>query len=79
MVQVEKLNEFGNYADVQYRDISSNSKTIWLSLSPPIDRIILMIDGFKSYLLSHYSSPKTLVDFFQNVNALLYVKFTEHA
>jgi hypothetical protein len=43
-VWVEKLKEFCDFANVQYRDILSNAKTRWLSLSPAIDRIILMFD-----------------------------------
>jgi len=62
-VRVEKLKEFRDFADVQYRDISSHSKTRWLYLSPAIHRIILMFDSLKSYFLSQYSSPKILVVF----------------
>lgn len=41
-VRVEKLKEFCEFADFQYRDILVHTKTRWLSLSPAIDRIILM-------------------------------------
>jgi len=76
-MRVEKLKEFCDFAVVQYRDILSHAKTRWLLLSPAIDRIILMFDGLKSYFLSQDSSPKILVDFFQNVTALLYMKFIQ--
>jgi hypothetical protein len=76
-VWVEKLKEFCDFANVQYRDILSHAKIRWLSLFPAIDRIILMFDGLKSYFLSQDSSPKKLVDFFQNVTALLNMKFIQ--
>lgn len=59
-VRVEKLKEFCEFADVQYRDIIAHNKTRWLSLSPAIDRIILMFSGLKSYFLSQNSCPKNI-------------------
>lgn len=76
-VRVEKLKEFCEFADVQYQDILAHTKTRWLSLSPAVDRIILMFDGLKSYFLSQDSSPKLLVDFFKNDKSLLYLKFVQ--
>jgi len=53
------------------------TKTRWLSLSPAIDRIILMFDGLKSYFLLQDSSQKILIDFFKNDKSLLYMKFVQ--
>jgi len=72
-----KLKKFCELADVQYQDILAHTKTIWLSLSSAVDRIIFMFDGLKSYFLSQDLNPKILVDFLKNDKSMSYMKFVQ--
>lgn len=70
-VCVENLKEFCDFADVQFKDLLSHSKTRWLSLFPAIERIISIFDGLKSYFLSQNNCPNALKIFFENESTLL--------
>ncbi|KAL4100734.1 hypothetical protein QTP88_020768 [Uroleucon formosanum] len=74
-VRVENLKEFCDFADVQYKDLLSHSKTRWLSLFPAIERIISIYNGLKSYFLSQNTCPNALKIFFENESSLLWLKF----
>ncbi|KAL4100954.1 hypothetical protein QTP88_020978 [Uroleucon formosanum] len=74
-VRVENLKEFCDFADIQYKDLLSHSKTRWLSLFPAIERIISIYNGLKSYFLSQNTCPNALKIFFENESSLLWLKF----
>jgi len=74
-IRVESLKEFCDFADVQYNDLLSHSKTRWLSLYPAIDRIISIYSGLKSYFLSQNTCPTVLKCFFENETSFLWFKF----
>lgn len=74
-VREESSKEFCDFADVQYNELLSHSKTRWLSLYPAIDRIISIYNGLKSYFLSQNICPNVLKCFFENETSLLWLKF----
>jgi len=70
-VRGESLNAFCNFADVQYNELLSHSKTRWLLLYPVIDRVISIYSGLKSYFLSQNTCPSVLKYFFLNETSRL--------
>ena len=48
----EKLVEFCNFAEIEFKEILRHVTTRWLSLLPAIDRILITWSGLTSYFLS---------------------------
>ncbi|CAH1971283.1 unnamed protein product [Acanthoscelides obtectus] len=65
-VRVEKLKQFCDFVDVEYKKMLSFSKTRFLSLMPAIERIVQMFEPLKAYFLSIDNCPTVLKQFFQN-------------
>lgn len=64
-IRTEKLKEFANFVEVEYRPLLHHSKTRWLSLLPCIHRFLEMYDALKSLFLSDESFPKVISTFFE--------------
>ena len=62
-VRTEKLKEYGEFADIEYRTLLSHSKTRWLSLFPGITRLLQMFPALKSFFRSQ-DKPTTLMKTF---------------
>jgi hypothetical protein len=65
-VRVEKLKEFCEFADVEYKELLGYSKTRWLALMPAVERILLIFEGLKSYFLSLPQCPVVIKTFLDN-------------
>jgi hypothetical protein len=65
-VRVEKLKEFCEFADVEYKKLLGYSKTKWLALMPAVERILLIFEGLKSYFLSLPQCPVVIKTFLDN-------------
>lgn len=76
-VRTEKLKDFCEFVNVQYKTLLSHTKTRWLSLSPGVDRVLLLFDALSSYFLSDENSPQVLVTFFSSETTKFWLLFIQ--
>lgn len=57
-VRTEKLKEFCDFVNINYRNLLYHSKTRWLSLFPAINRILQMYPSLKSLFYQKNSLQK---------------------
>lgn len=74
-VRSEKLKEFCEFAEVEYKKVLSHSSTRFLSLLPAIHRVLQIFDGLKSYFLSEDNCPYILRTFFEDKGKEFYLAF----
>lgn len=74
-VRTEKLKEFCDFVNINYRNLLYHSKTRWLSLFPAINRILQMYPSLKSFFLSEKQPPKAIKSFFENDFSEIYLWF----
>ena len=72
-VRTEKLKEYCEFVDIEYRTLLSHSKTRWLSLFPGITRLLQMFPALQSFFLSQDKPPTLLKTFFENEFSEIYL------
>lgn len=72
-VRTEKLKEYCEFAEVEYRKLLSHSKSRWLSLFPGITRLIEMFPALQSFFLSQEQPPTVIRKFFENEMSEIYL------
>lgn len=76
-VRVEKLKEFCDFLDIEYRRTLGYSSTRWLALLPAIERMLQLFEPLKSYFLSCDKPPVTLKNFFNDPTSELWLLFVQ--
>ena len=66
IVRTEKLKEYCEFANCEYKKFLSHCKTRWLSLFPGTSRLLEMFSPQKSYFLSKERPPIVIKRFFEN-------------
>jgi len=59
-VRTEKLKDFYEFVDINYRTILNHSDTRWISLLPAVERTLSMWPALKSFFQSEEKPPKIL-------------------
>lgn len=65
-VRVERLKDFCEYVDTEYKQILNSGNTRWLSLMPAIERILQMFHALKEFYSAEEKCPVVLRQFFDN-------------
>ena len=65
-VQVSKLKEFCDFADVEYQQLLQHGNTRFLSLLHDLGRILEMFEALKSYFDSQEPCPTIICQCFEN-------------
>ncbi|XP_055904720.1 uncharacterized protein LOC129940426 [Eupeodes corollae] len=65
-VRTERLRDFAEFLDNEYKPLLYHSKTRWLSLYPAVERLLLMFEILKSYFEEVENPPKILIEFFKD-------------
>lgn len=65
-VRVEKLKEFCEFVNIEYKNVLGYSNTRWLALLPSLERILQIYKGLKSYFLSIDKCPTLIKQYFNN-------------
>ncbi|XP_055906088.1 uncharacterized protein LOC129941473 [Eupeodes corollae] len=65
-VRTERLRDFAEFLDNEYKPLLYHSKTRWLSLYPAVERLLLMFEVLKSYFEEVENPPKILIEFFKD-------------
>jgi hypothetical protein len=76
-VRMEKLKEFCDFVDVEYKQILGSVKTRWLLLQPAVTRVISMFPALKLYFLSQEYCPTMLRKMFNRLVSLVWIYFFE--
>jgi len=74
-VRTEKLKDFCEFVDINYRTILNHSKTRWVSLLPAVERTLSMWPALKSFFQSEEKPPKILLDTFNSPMSETYMWF----
>lgn len=74
-VRVEKLKEFCESVDEQYRKLLGYSKTRFLALLPAIDAILRIYEALREYFSNTANSPLVLKTFFSNSLSKIWLLF----
>lgn len=73
----EKLKDYCDFVNVEFKVKLSTSRTRWLSLGPALDRTLTLYDALKSYFLSEHNAA-VLEKFFNDTSAKLYMLFLQN-
>lgn len=67
-VRTSELEQFCEFAEVEFKKLLMYSRTRWLSLYPAVERILSIYDGLKSYFLSQDPKhvPMDISNFFKD-------------
>jgi hypothetical protein len=60
------LKRYCEFADINYRQLLSHSRTTWLPLFPAVERLLQTFPAVKSFFLSEFNPPVILKKFFEN-------------
>ncbi|KAL4141345.1 hypothetical protein QTP88_004000 [Uroleucon formosanum] len=74
-VRVTKLQEFCEFAEVEYKKVLQHGSTRFLSLLPAIERILLIFEGLKAYFCSQDLCPNLIKNFFTDKRGEIYLWF----
>ncbi|XP_050338091.1 uncharacterized protein LOC126764447 [Bactrocera neohumeralis] len=74
-VRVAKLKKFCESVDVEYKKLIGYSKTRFLGLLSSVDSILRIFDGLKEYFLGDPNTPNSLLLFFEDPRAKMWLLF----
>ncbi|XP_039953666.1 uncharacterized protein LOC120770336 [Bactrocera tryoni] len=74
-VRVAKLKKVCESVDVEYKKQIGYSKTRFLGLLSSVDSILRIFDGLKEYFLGDPNTPKSLLLFFEDPRAKMWLLF----
>jgi len=74
-VRTEKLKEFCDFVNINYRNLLYHSKTRWLSLFPAINRILQIISFVKIFFSIRKTTSKSYKSSFENEFSEIYLWF----
>lgn len=74
-VRVTKLQEFCEFAEVQYRKLVQHGNTRFLSMMPALERILHLFEGLKAYFSAQDMCPLLIKTLFTGQKGELYMWF----
>jgi hypothetical protein len=73
IARVQTLQDFCDFADVEYKNILGHTKTRWLSLVPAVKRIVVVYPALASYFLTIEKCPTMLKKISESKQSFLYL------
>jgi len=76
-VRIEKLKDFYDFVNIEYKNILESVKTRWLSLQSAVSRIIDLYPALKSYFMSQEKCRTVLKIFFNDPVSIAWLYFVQ--
>lgn len=75
---MEKLKEFCEFGQTEYKNILGYSNTRWLALLPAIERLLQLYAALRSYFLSIEKCPALIKMYFENPEIEMWLFFVHN-